>query len=202
MTRLLFFFLFSSSLFSEEVSLFPSGALKDWTTLGSARWTYKDGLLSGGQDGDPKRSGLLLTKAKFQDFDLSLEFKIDEHGKYNSGVYLRYDTAQKGDRLQVNIGRGAADEPVGLYLNDWLDKGDAKDEFRKPNEWNTLRIRAHGPHIQVWLNKQKIVDFNDPKRLAKHLAPGHLAFQTYGAENHAGWIKFRKLKMTNLSEEK
>ena len=28
-------------------------------------------------------------------------------------------------------------------------------------------------------------------QLANHLAPGHLAFQTYGAENHAGWIKFQ-----------
>jgi hypothetical protein len=46
-----------------------------------------------------------------------------------------------------------------------------------------------------------IVDYNDPKRLAQHLAPGHLAFQTYGAENHAGWIKFQKMSITSLSKE-
>ena len=199
MIRFPFFLFLGSVLYAEELSLFPSGTLDDWTPKGSAKWTYQDGTLSGGQNGDPKRSGLLLSKAKFQDFDLSLEFKIDEHGKYNSGIYLRYDLSQKGDRLQVNIGRGAADEPVGLYLNDWLDKGDAKDEFRKPNEWNSLRIKALGPHIQVWLNGQKIVDFNDAKRLAKHLAPGHLAIQTYGAEGHAGWVKFRKMKIKPLS---
>ncbi|MEJ6579044.1 MAG: DUF1080 domain-containing protein [Akkermansiaceae bacterium] len=195
MIRFLIFLLASPFLHSEEVALFPSNSLDEWTSTGRAQWTYQDGILSGGQDGDPKRSGLLLSKAQFQDFDLSLEFKIDEHGKYNSGLYLRYQPEQKGDRLQVNIGRGVADEPVGLYLNDWLDKGDAKDEHRKPREWNTLRIKALGPHIQVWLNGQKIVDYQDPKRLAKHLAPGHLAFQTYGAEDHAGWVKFRKLKI-------
>ena len=198
MFRLLIFLFATHLLHSEELPLFPSNSLDDWTSRGSAKWTYQNGILSGGQDGDPKRSGLLLSKAKFQDFDLSLEFKIDEHGKYNSGIYLRYGLKQKGDRLQVNIGRGAADEPVGLYLDNWLDKGDAKDEYRKPREWNSLRIKALGPHIEVWLNSKKIVDYQDAKRLAKHLAPGHLAIQTYGAENHAGWVKFRKMKIKQL----
>ena len=198
MIRFLLLLFTSPFLHAEELSLFPSRSLDDWTSKGSAKWNYQNGVLSGGQDGDPKRSGLLISKAKFQDFDLSLEFKIDEHGKYNSGIYLRYHAEQKGDRLQVNIGRGAADEPVGLYLNDWLDKGDAKDEVRKPKAWNSLRIKALGPHIQVWLNGKKIVDYQDAKRLAKHLAPGHFAIQTYGAESHAGWVKFRKMKIKPL----
>ncbi len=201
MIRLLIFIFSGYILHSEELSLFPSESLDDWNAKGSAKWSYKNGTLSGGQDGDPKRSGLLISKAKYQDFDLSLEFKIDEHGKYNSGIYLRYHSEQKGDRLQVNIGRGAADEPVGLYLNDWLDKGDAKDEFRKPKVWNSLRIKALGPHIQVWLNGRKIVDYQDAKRLANHLAPGHLAIQTYGAEGHAGWIKFRKMSVKPVHQK-
>ncbi|MEN8784603.1 MAG: DUF1080 domain-containing protein [Akkermansiaceae bacterium] len=201
MIRLLIFFFTGSILHSEELSLFPSNSLDDWTTVGSAKWSYQNGTLSGGQDGDPKRSGLLLSKAKFQDFDLSLDFKIDEHGKYNSGIYLRYHLEQKGDRLQVNIGRGAADEPVGLYLSDWLDKGDEKDEIRKPKVWNSLRIKALGPHIQVWLNGKKIVDFKDAKRLSNYLTPGQLAFQTYGAEGHAGWVKFRRMKIKPLNQK-
>lgn len=201
MIRLLIFFFTGSILHSEELSLFPSNSLDDWTTVGGAKWSYQNGTLSGGQDGDPKRSGLLLSKAKFQDFDLSLDFKIDEHGKYNSGIYLRYHLEQKGDRLQVNIGRGAADEPVGLYLSDWLDKGDEKDEIRKPKVWNSLRIKALGSHIQVWLNGKKIVDFKDAKRLSNYLTPGQLAFQTYGAEGHAGWVKFRRMKIKPLNQK-
>lgn len=173
---------------------------ENWTSIGTAKWSFQNGTLSGGQGGDPKRSGLLLSKAKFKDFDLSLEFKIDEHGKYNSGIYLRYDPKKKGDRLQVNIGRGVADEPVGLYLDNWLDKGDASDAHRIPNEWNALRIKALGPHIQVWLNGQSIVDYQDPERLARHLETGHLAFQTYGAEGHAGWVKFRKMTIKPIKK--
>ena len=198
MIRLLLFLLAGTFASSREIALFQTDSLEGWTSTGNAQWSCQDGILSGGQDGDPKRSGLLISKAKFQDFDFSCDFKIDEHGKYNSGIYLRYHPDQKDDRLQVNIGRGVADEPVGLYLTDWLDKGDAKDEHRKPREWNSLRIKALGPHVQVWLNGQKIVDYQDATRLANHLKPGHLAFQTYGAENHAGWVKFRKLKLQEI----
>jgi hypothetical protein len=202
MAQFLFFVFLASFVTAEELLLFPSGSIEDWTSRGTAKWSYQDGVLSGGQDGDPKRSGLLISKASFQDFDLSFEFKIDEHGKYNSGVYLRYDPKQKSSRLQVNIGRGVADEPVGLYLDEWLDKGDSKDEFRKKNEWNALRIKAVGAHVRVWLNGKEIVDFQDKNRLAKHLGSGHLAFQTYGAEGHAGWVKFRKLKVVPLPSKK
>ena len=101
---------------------------------------------------------------------------------------------------QINIGRAAAEEYVGLHYKEWLDKGDEKDEFRKPLKWNTLRIRAVGPHIQAWLNGHKIVDYTDPDPAPEHLAPGTIAFQTYGAEGHAGWVKFRNLILTEISD--
>ena len=79
-------------------------------------------------------------------------------------------------------------------------KGDEKDEFRKPLDWNTLRIRAVGPHIQAWLNGHKIVDYTDPDPAPERLAPGTIAFQTYGAEGHAGWVKFRNIRLTAISD--
>ncbi|MEE3179974.1 MAG: DUF1080 domain-containing protein, partial [Verrucomicrobiota bacterium] len=100
---------------------------------------------------------------------------------------------------QVNIGRGAAEEYVGLHYKKWLDKGDEKDEIRKPLQWNQLRIRAVGAHIQVWLNGQPIVDYTDPDPKPEHVAAGVIGFQTYGAEGHAGWIKFRNLSIADLA---
>ena len=180
-------------------SLFDGTTLEGWTSVGSAEWRAEDGVLVGGQDGDPKRSGLIHTKDTFKDFDLHLEFMIDEHGKYNSGVYLRNTPGERRRTgYQINLGRGAADEPVGLFLSEWLDKGDAEDKIRKPKEWNTLRIRARGPHIEAWLNGEKIVDYTDPKPTPELLQDGTLAFQTYGAEGHAGWVKFRNIKIQKL----
>ena len=172
--------------------------LQRWTARGTAQWRVENNILLGGQDGDPKRSGLLYTKQAFQNFDLELEFMIDEHGKYNSGVYLRYDPTLKKRFYQLNIGRGAAKEYTGLYLDRWLDKGDEQDTIRKKLAWNHLRIRAVGPHIEAWLNGEKIVDHTDPKPEPYLLKPGHIALQTYGAEGHAGWVKFKNMTVRNL----
>ncbi|MGI9244601.1 MAG: sulfatase-like hydrolase/transferase, partial [Verrucomicrobiales bacterium] len=183
----------------KKQALLDGNTLDQWTSIGSAKWRVEDGILVGSQDGDPKRSGLILSKRAFKDFDLELEFKIDEHGKYNSGVYLRHDPKARGSRgYQINIGRGAAKEYTGLFLKDWLDKGDEHDKIRRPLQWNQLRIRAIGAHIESWLNGHKIVDYTDPDPEPELVKSGVIAFQTYGAEGHAGWVHFRNIEISEL----
>lgn len=187
---------------STPLELFNGKSLDGWESVGSAKWSVVGGEIVGGQDGDPKRSGMLMTKKSFKDFELELDFKIDEHGKYNSGVYLRHGPGERQQRgYQVNIGRGAAEEYVGLHYKIWLDKGDEDDSIRKKLSWNHLKIRAVGAHIEVWLNGKAIVDFTDPNPAPEHIAAGVIAFQTYGAEGHAGWVKFRKIKITEIEEK-
>ncbi|HEX2972324.1 MAG TPA: DUF1080 domain-containing protein [Tepidisphaeraceae bacterium] len=181
-------------------SLFNGKDLDGWKPLGSAVWRVEDEVLVGGQDGDPKRSGLLTTTEQFKDLELTLDFMIDEHGKYNSGVYLR-NTPGVGGRTgyQINIGRGAAEEYcAGLFTDKWLSKGDEKDTIRKKLDWNTLHIIAQGPHIIVDLNGQRVVDYTDPSPNPKFLQTGVLGLQTYGAEGHAGWVKFRNIRIRPL----
>jgi hypothetical protein len=180
--------------------LFDGKDLSHFDQVGTAKWRVEDGVIVGGQDGDPKRSGLLMTREQFKDFEIELEVMIDEHGKYNSGVYLRNDPG-KGGRTgyQVNIGRGQAEEYfAGLYTDHWLSKGDEHDTIRKVLDWNKLHILAKGPHIEVVLNGQKVVDYTDPSAPEKFLQKGMIAFQTYGAEGHAGWVKFRNIRVRPL----
>ena len=178
-------------------TLFDGKSLDQFNQIGSARWRVEDGVIVGGQDGDPKRSGLLVTKDQFKDFELELEVMIDEHGKYNSGVYLRNEPGRGGrSGYQVNIGRGQAQEYfAGLFTDKWLDKGDEHDTIRKVLDWNRIRILAKGPHIEVELNGQKVVDYTDPNPAEKFLQKGVIAFQTYGAEGHAGWVKYRNIRV-------
>jgi len=186
---------------AEFKNLLSVDSLEGWESIGKAKWTVNKGILSGGQDGDAKRWGFFQTKRKYKNFELRLDFKIDEHGKYNSGVYLRKPEDRKtGRAYQVNIGRGAAGEPVGLYLNDWLAKGDEHDKIRIPLKWNELRIMIVYNRIQVWLNKKQIVDFTDENPEKYLLEPGLIAFQTYGAEGHSGWVKFRNIRLKDLSK--
>ena len=178
-------------------SLFNGKDLSQWEPQGKAHWRVEDGVIVGTQDGNPSLSGLLTTKEQFTDFELSLEFLIDEHGKYNSGVYLRNDPhTERRTGYQVNIGRGAASEYCGgLYTDHWLAKGDEKDEIRKTREWNSLHIIAKGPHVVVDLNGKRIVDYTDPDAKPKFLQKGVLGLQTYGAEGWAGFVKFRAIRI-------
>jgi hypothetical protein len=199
-------FLFACALAQEAekpgdwLPLFNGRDLDGWNQIGSAKWRAENGVIVGGQDGDPKRSGLLTTRDQFQDFELELDFMIDEHGKYNSGVYLRNDPADRGRTgYQINIGRGAAEEYCGgLFTDQWLSKGDEKDTIRRKLDWNSLRITARGAHIQVTLNGTNVVDYVDPNPPEKFLKPGVIAFQTYGAEGHDGWVKFRNVRIRTL----
>ena len=180
--------------------LFNGRDLDNFTQVGSAKWRVEDGVILGGQDGDPKRSGLLATKEQFKDFELQLEVMIDEHGKYNSGVYLRNEPGRGGrSGYQINVGRGQAEEYfAGLFTDKWLDKGDENDSIRKVLDWNKIHILAKGPHIEVTLNGVKVVDYTDTNPPERFLQKGVIAFQTYGAEGHAGWVKYRNLRIRPL----
>ena len=185
--------------------LFNGKNLEGWDTRGSAVWRVEDGVIAGGQDGDAKRAGVLITKGEYKDFELALDFMIDEHGKYNSGIYIRNDPGSQGQATyQINIGRAAAGEFCGgIVLRkpkgiEWLAKGDEKDEVRKPLAWNSMRVLAQGPHFVIHLNGVKIVDVVDPAPPARFMDKGVISFQTYGADGHAGFIKFRNLRIREL----
>ena len=55
-----------------------------------------------------------------------------------------------------------------------------------------------GLHVQVDLNGKRVVDFTDPDLQPKLLQRGVIGFQTYGAEGHAGWVKFRNIRIREL----
>ena len=65
-----------------------------------------------------------------------------------------------------------------------------------------MRLLVVGNRIQAWLNDQPIVDYTNPKPRPDLQEAGSIAFQTYGAEGHAGWIKFRDLTILDLSSKK
>jgi hypothetical protein len=182
------------------VTLFNGHDLDGWTPIGTAHWRVEDGVIVGTQDGDPSRHGLLTTNKQYKDFELYIDFNLEEHGKYNSGVYLRNDVGVEPQTgYQVNIGRGVIGEySAGIYRKGWLAKGDEKDAIRKPNEWNTMHITADGPHITVDLNGVRVSDYTETSNDPKLLAPGVIGLQTYGAEKHAGWVKFRNIKLREI----
>ncbi len=52
----------------KKIDLLKGDGLDQWEAFGKAEWKVTDGVLEGGQGGDPKRSGVLVTKGHLSEF--------------------------------------------------------------------------------------------------------------------------------------
>lgn len=106
----------------------------------------------------------LMTRERFGDFDLSIEWKISPGG--NSGIlYLVPDERRSlawdlGLEMQVLDDAGHRDGRIERHrAGDLYDlQSLARDAARPVGEWNTARIRRRGDHLEHWLNGVKTVD--------------------------------------------
>jgi 3-keto-disaccharide hydrolase len=140
----------------------------------SKGWSVRDGVLLATQD-RPGNGGILLTDRKYRDFEVSLEVEPD--WGCDGGLFLRSNEA--GDAYQVMIDYLDDGSVGGIYGEGFAGALGPESErinrdwasFWKKDAWNTLRARIEGdvPHIQVWLNGTRLVDFTDT---ANHAAGG------------------------------
>ena len=80
------------------------------------------------------------------------------------------------------------------YGRGWLAQiPDEKENILKEGEWNTMRLRVEGDHVQTWLNGEPMVDLTDEKIGD---AQGRIALQIHDG----GGIKvlWKNLKITKL----
>lgn len=140
-------------------------------------WTVNRGVLSVTQD-QPGNGGILLTDKTYRNFEISLEVKPDFG--CDGGLFLR--SSEKGEAYQVMLDYLDGGSIGGIYgerLQGLVDPNVGSGQRINPdwprhwkkNAWNHLRARIEGeiPHIQVWLNGTKLIDWTDS---ANHAANG------------------------------
>jgi hypothetical protein len=173
-------------------------------------WQVVDGALTRvGAGGD------IITKEQYDNFELSLEWKISKGG--NSGVFFHVveDEAAKyvwetGPEMQVLDNKGHADgkNPSTSAASNFAMHAPLNDATRPVGEWNEARLVVDGPTVQHWLNGVKVVEyrlwsedwnqrlqgskFKSMPRYGK--APsGHIALQ-----DHGDWVAFRNIKIRRI----
>ena len=103
-----------------------------------------------------------------------------------------------GEALQgVESNTGTGDKTAG----DW-------QKYWKENDWNQLRARIEGdiPHIQVWINGTRIVDWTDSSNHLPGATEGMIAVQvhrnTKDGKSHrwiaGGYHRFRNIAVKEL----
>lgn len=150
----------------QQVSLFNGKDLTGWEPFGDLNcYVDEEGNLVT-ENGDNKQYGYLCTRAYYKDFDLTVDFFQASNG--NSGLFFHsfikdFNTVQ-GWQCEV---APKGNDTAGIYESygrGWLVQiPDEKEEIQKENEWNTIRLRVEGNHIQTWLNGEPMVDMEDEK---------------------------------------
>lgn len=207
----------SKNAANSYVSLFDGKTLAGWRGYQhkpTPAWEAQDGVLHcKGSTGNSDGHADLVTIDSFQNFELSLDWKIAPQG--NSGImYLVQETApaayETGPEYQL-----IDDVNFPQKLEDWQKTGAnyamnaAPTAKPKPvGEWNNTRIIVHNGHVEHWLNGAKIVAYqlgseawNKAKAEGKwkdtpgygvHRS-GHIALQDHGSEAWFKDIKIRRL---------
>jgi hypothetical protein len=199
--------------------LFDGKTTTGWRNFGKDKMNegceVKDGNLvilgKGGEMG-----GDIVTVDQYEDFELYLEWAISPGG--NSGIFFHvledgytapYETGQEYQLI----------DDVGFpeKLEDWQKAGadyamhNADDKTLNPvGEFNSSKIVVKGGKVDHWLNEQRIVSYElwteEWKRLVQNCKwkdyPGYgLARKGYiGLQNHGSVIKFRNIKIHDLTD--
>ncbi|MCM1449375.1 MAG: DUF1080 domain-containing protein [Clostridiales bacterium] len=160
-------------------SLFNGVDLTGWTPYGTEKWYVTTDSLLVCESGPDKEYGYLATDKYYKDFDLSLKFKQLANG--NSGVFFRsfIEPPTKVHGWQVEVAPKGNDT-AGVYESygrGWLVQiPDEMESILREGEWNDMRIRVEGDHVQTWLNGTPMVDFTDE---AIGRAQGRIALQIH-----------------------
>jgi hypothetical protein len=143
--------------FGEPITLFNGRDLTGWKTMGSpSGWRAENGLLVNEAKQEPGKHiayANLRTEREFEDFNLTLEARVQKGG--NSGIYLRgiYEV-----QVADSYGRPPDSHGIGgVYSRITPTENPAKP----PGEWQSFDITLVDRHITVVLNGKKIID-NQP----------------------------------------
>jgi hypothetical protein len=173
-------------------------------------WDFRDGVLQSVEGAEPVD---LITRDKYQDFDLELEWRISPGG--NSGImfHVSEDAAKpwfSGPEMQIlddnqhPDGRNPKTSAGSLF--DLI--APVNKELKPVGEWNLVRIHVAGPHVEYWLNGGKVVEyelgsdafkaliagsqFRDQQSYARQKT-GRIVLQSYERQ-----VSFRNIKIRRL----
>jgi len=150
-----------------RVSLYDGKSLDGWQ--GDAKfWHVVDGVITAGSlDKKFPHNDFLVSNKSYQNFDLRLKLKlVGTEGFVNSGIQFRSIRVPNNFEMsgyQADAGKGywgsLYDETRrDLTLAQPIDPAAMNAAFHD-QDWNDYRVRTDGPHIELWLNGVKTVDY-------------------------------------------
>ena len=157
----------------------------------------------------------IITKRKYEDFHLKLEWKIREEG--NSGIF--YGVLEQPDEAIY----WSAPEVQIIDNSVYPDTMDASDRMagslydlvpanpqnvNPPGQWNSVQIIVDGSHVEHWQNGTRVVSFDrwgsewyEMIRNSKfecHNEFGNIRNGYIGIQDHGTFVQVRNIKIKRL----
>lgn len=218
-----------NSLSKEEMKdgtilLFDGKTTDMWRSYGKqtfpAGWVIEDGAIKclGSGKGEAGQGGDIITKEKFGNFELTLEWKISEGG--NSGIFylaqeIEGDPIWKSSpEMQVLDNAKHPDSKMGVDGNrqagSLYDLIPAKPQNAKPaGEWNQVKIMVYKGTVVHYQNGAQVLEyhlwtddwkkmcanskFKDYTNFVNTAAEGYIGLQDHGDDVWYRNIKIKKL---------
>lgn len=166
--------------------------LENWNQVGDANWRAEGGAIVA----DKGKSGFLVTKNTYTDFEIRAEFWAETDT--NSGVYIRCSDPGKiagATCYEVNIWDIRPEPKYGTGAIVDVAAVPVPIVFKAGGRWNTYEISAKGDQLTAKLNGVQTASARDSKHpsgyIALQMGPG-----VKGAQG--GPIKWRKVQIRPL----
>jgi len=141
------------------VKLFNGKDLSGWETSGNAKWFVENGNLVGTQ-GANNAPGDLFTTDRYSDFLVTVTYRAE--WPCNSGLWFRYQSPQKAYQADILEYKNPVCYSGTLYCPGKMFLAMNEDKSIVDREgWNTIKVRAEGDHLQVWINDHQVADVHD-----------------------------------------
>lgn len=153
------------------------------------------------------RNEFLCTRKEFGDFELRLKARLKGPGD-NAGVQFRSRRIRNHHEVigyQCDMGTGAEGSIWGALYDESRRRRTlaAKDPKQlvsvvKTGEWNDLRIRCQGHHIQIWVNGVQTVNYVEKE-------PGIETRGMIGLQIHGGApaeASYKDIRIRELTAER
>lgn len=143
------------------ISIFNGNNLDGWIVRGKAEWKVENGVLIGKGE-----NGHIYASPELTDLEVKGTFRItDQGGGSNSGLYFRSnppadnpDGYPRGYEAQICH---IQDAHTGWLWKPGTPTGKATKMITKDGEWFTMRIKAVGSAINIWVNDELVMTYED-----------------------------------------
>lgn len=180
---------------TEWISLFNGENLEGWTQRGAAKWEVVDGVMTGRSEGG---QGHIYAEPVLTDLEVKGMFRIAEEGdKANSGLYFRanppednVDGYPNGYEAQICHSQ---DAHTGWLWKPGAPTGEATKLLTEDGEWFSMRVKAVGPNLQIWVNDELVMTYEDGE-----YKEGRFAIQCH---NEGMVVEAKELYYRDLSQQ-